>query len=81
MRIKIQVKQKHINNANRGKSNSCPIALALKDVFVGQVSVSQYFVFLNEYSAQPTQRMVKFIDKFDEFGKKAVKPTTFTLTY
>ena len=89
----VNVTQKHINKGKRDNSSSCPIALALHDVidnsekfeFVRAIHVEEDIVRLFAQFGGPvvfplTRRAQTFVHKFDEGGRKAVKPTTFKFT-
>jgi len=85
----VQVKQKHINKGQQCSPCDCPIALAIKEALDvsddERVSVDGDEVLIFAASDElvrayrPTKKMVRFIERFDDKGKKAVKPGIFKL--
>jgi hypothetical protein len=85
----VQVKQKHINKGQQASPCDCPIALAIKEALDvsedERVSVDDDEVLIFAVNDElvrayrPTKKMVRFIERFDDKGKNAVKPTTFRL--
>ena len=84
--ITVQVKAKHIRYGLTNNSYNCPIALALHEQFDGGdplVSIRVHSDVVNVgYSDYKLPRSAKrFIKRFDQLGKKAVKPFNFRLDY
>lgn len=80
MKIKINVTQKNIDEGGRCMALSCPIALALNNVFVPDkmLSTNQYTFHTGngiDYKLPP--EVTKFINNFDD-GKK-VEPFSFVV--
>lgn len=82
----ITVKAKHIKNANKdfNLAKMCPIALALKETFPTKRPVVLYkyaTLFDPETHLSTCVRLPRsaqrFIRKYDEYGKRAVKPFRF----
>lgn len=80
--MKLKIKQEHINKGSPRLSDSCPIALALKDRGYIHVYVGNKFVFVNTKSGQLRYDLGKdayqFVRNFD-YGRK-VEPQTIELT-
>ncbi len=79
-RVKVQVKQSHINKGERENPYKCPIALRLKEmgyknpcVDTGRITVAK------GTCAVTTEKAVCFINRFDK--KLSVKPTSFELIF
>lgn len=80
----VQVKQKHINKGQQCSTCDCPIALAIKEALDvnedERVSVDDDEVLIFAANGElvraykPTKKMARFIERFDDKGKKAVKP-------
>lgn len=84
MKKLIQVTQKHINKGKRKAFNSCPVALAIKDTGYSYVDVDQIAIefgesLLNCSGMIPPRSVKRFVNKFDEKGRKHVKPFNFFL--
>ena len=82
MKIKIEVKQRHINHGKRGHCSSCPIALAInntncfRDAWISPARFNGWYK--NVYSSCKLPRSAtRFIRRFDT-GKE-VKPFNFFL--
>ena len=83
MKIKVQVKQKHINKGIQDSVEFCPISHALCDM--GHTLPKVYgdgIIDVQGYmNLQASRSAVRFITKFDKLGKKAVKPFNFILVW
>ncbi len=85
-KIKIDVKRVHIKKGVCRDSRKCPIANALVAQGMIEPSVSCIGIYFKLASgtivrSKPTKKMRKFIERFDNEGSGAVKPTSFTLLY
>lgn len=82
--IRIHVSKKNIKYGKPQALNFCPIALAVKSkLHAKDVDVTDDEITLNAARFKgATYRLPAiasaFIDKFDFYGRKAVKPFTFT---
>lgn len=82
-RTLIRVTKKHIESGHQFRFNECPVALAVKEkmstgycgVFGG---VIEWGNVVDQKAKQP-ESVIRFVDKFDSKGKKAVKPFNFYL--
>lgn len=83
MKVKVEVKAKHIKAGLPENFRFCPIALAVKDKGFQRpyvtVEVSAYDKEDNPVVASLPLKALNFIDKFDE-GKK-VKPFSFVANF
>lgn len=83
MRKLISVTRKDINEGKKLSQSSCPIALAIRrDLDIAYVRVEENFVrILDDYFTHRhlSSSAQKFIDNFDNKGKKSVKPFSFYL--
>lgn len=84
--ITVQVTQDHIDRGRPCHHASCPIALAMSDLELGEPSVSSDTFSLlpgNDFDffkyGNLTKRAQHFIDAFDSRGPSAVTPSTFRL--
>lgn len=81
----VQVKAKHIREGTRDSCVSCPIALALEETTGCEIAVVRYgFIFTSNQGELPvfyktTKVVKKFINNFDEKGKRAVEPCRLSL--
>lgn len=79
----IKVRAKHIKAGIPNKCNSCPVALAIKE----QIKTNYVAVFKNQISLNKgynntihmPRSVFRFVNKFDNEGRKAVKPFNFYL--
>lgn len=82
MRKLIKVTQRHIKDGKRASIVACPVALALNEATGKQFIVARYSI---ENLSRPSElieasRSVKrFVEKYDKYGRKAVKPFNFFL--
>lgn len=83
--MKIKVTQKHIDKGRTGACRDCPIALAIRDVVDGQVTVTCAHVYLNALHVYKNDRVlnlprsaVLFIRHFDR-SRGLAKPFSFEL--
>lgn len=86
-RIKINVTRQDIKIGYPGASASCPIALATKRAIkdaegihittLGTFKIARDGISYNFYSFKLPEKAGRFIDKFDDKGKEAVKPFSF----
>ncbi len=75
----IRVKKKHIRAGKQGESEFCPIALAVKDQLNAEyVCVDGAGVSVDGIFYKPTQRIERFMEKFDD-KKSSVKPCSVRL--
>lgn len=84
MKKLIQVTQKHINKGKKQAYDRCPVALAVKDAGysyaeVDQVTIEFGYELWNYSSMVPPRSVKRFVRKFDEKGRKHVKPFNFFL--
>ncbi len=82
--IKIEVKQIHINKGKTGSIYCCPIALAIYEKFkikpkLEGVEVGANHIKVSSKYYTTPRSCARFMRKFDEDGKKAVKPFNFLL--
>lgn len=86
--MKLRITKYHIQNGDPGRSDTCPIALALKDHYpTTEPRVLPYSASLNDFSEYPTRsytsslskRAMKFIEDFDR--KRKVSPLTIILKF
>ncbi len=64
--VKVQVTQAHIDKGTRFNTNSCPVALALRDAFNEKCSVFS-FIHIHGYEfAQTPSSVFRRIQKFDK---------------
>ena len=84
-RIFVRVTNKEIKKGKKKSSDSCPIALAIKKLYptykfsIGLDSCD----FNSEFtrgSYKPSRAAQRFMNRFDEKGRKSVKPFNFVLT-
>jgi hypothetical protein len=90
----LELKQKHINLGVRGDGCQCAAAKALKEAldiplnedYGGyewvEVDRTGIYVYCNKNLVRKytvPKKLAKFIETFDEKGKKAVKPGKFTI--
>lgn len=73
----INVTQTHIDTGKKFICNNCPIALALQDVGLTGIAVSDSFIYHSEGWFRTPREVKKFIIDFD--SGRVVKPFTFTL--
>lgn len=73
----IEVAQKHINAGLAKSHNQCPIALALKEVFIASEVRVNSTIVIDEVYYSPSHQVLQFIEDFDS-GKK-VSPFIFDL--
>jgi len=84
----VKVTEKHIKRGARGSAVSCPIARATRGLFRGydlsvtedRISVSQGGLIYEQYNYSISRAGRRFIQNFDNRGRKAVKPFNFVLT-
>jgi len=83
-RMKVTVTQKDINAGSRGSCERCPIARAVKKLFpVQKVTVSDNIEVYSANIGGPSKVFElsrsadRFIQRFDNKGRKAVKPFSF----
>jgi len=78
-RIKVHVTQEHIDKGECCSVTRCPVALALKERFLGKtVVVGKTYVQINQKFYRLDSKGCKFIRAFDD-GRK-VQPIEVTLT-
>lgn len=77
MRIRVKVKQDHIDNGEMNDAVACPIALSLGEMGFGDVEVQATEVKFGEFSTKLPLRARRFIGRFD--AGKPVKPFAFIL--
>lgn len=84
----ITVKAKHIRHGIQETATFCPVALALKEAGIENVSVGNreinttYYdngIIKEERAYHCPRSVTRFVKKFDRKGKKAVKPFSFKL--
>ena len=86
MKKVIEVTQRHINKGKKGERKACPVYYAIneatgKDIGVGDESfdfIYDYDKYRYTYFKFP-RSVKRFVAKFDELGRKAVKPFRFIL--
>lgn len=78
---KIKVTQDHIKRGKRGKSSSCPVALAVRDYMKGYkggtITVDGAGVWIGPHSFTCPRSVGRFVSDFD--AGREVKPFTFVL--
>jgi hypothetical protein len=85
--MKIQVKQSHIDNGEKGSPHNCGLALAIKDFFQDQsinVNVFHTYVELNNKRYKLPEIATKFVFAFDtrndaNIHKELVSPMEFDM--
>jgi len=82
MRKLIKVKRKHINKGFTLNTNSCPIALAVRETLdIKRINVRCTCLYFHSKWISLSCSAVRFIEKFDSRGRSAVKPFNFYLNY
>lgn len=77
--MKIQVKRTHIQRGRQGKTDSCPIALSIKESLGAKsVQVEADTVTIGKRTFDLPDEAVRFIDFFDDC-KDSVEPFEFEL--
>lgn len=81
MRLKLSLKQKHIDRGVYFSHNKCPIALVIREAFPGSVVyVMPDHCWLNCGKSIHFPRSVRrFITKFDIWGRVHCKPFNFVI--
>ena len=80
MKIVIDVTQEDINKGIKEDASKCPIARALKRTIKGIKDIEitgdtgSFMLQDQQYQFKSTKTMDRFIEKFDDEGRKAVKP-------
>jgi hypothetical protein len=79
MKLTIEVTQQDIDKGIKEDASRCPIAKATRRALQGikdvEISSEGSFTWSNKpYQFRLTKTMEKFMNKFDELGKKGVKP-------
>lgn len=64
--VKVHVTQAHIDEGTRFNTNSCPIALALNDVFGAGCSVYNFIHTPGNQEIQTPSSVFRAIQKFDK---------------
>lgn len=81
--IKISVKQKHIKAGMQGSCYWCPISQAIRDGLkikeIAFVTTGEWSISVIDNKYKTPRSVVRFIRRFDELGKSAVKPFNFFL--
>ncbi len=67
--VKIQVTQAHIDKGTRFNINSCPVALALEDVFGPGCSVFSFIHTPGHQSIETPSNVFRAILKFDKHAE------------
>jgi hypothetical protein len=77
--MKISVTQKHINKGKRAYSDSCPIALAVRELGYPKWTVGSRYIYSPfDVTIELPKSAQKFIKVFDRRGgRKLVKPFAF----
>lgn len=77
MKYVIKVTEECIDSGIRGNPQSCPIARALKDIFIEDYGVTNDYIRIYGKYCAVTPEVISFVNDFDNYKK--VQPFEFVL--